>query len=374
MGDLNSTVDDQGRFDVERPLVLTTLYARSEDGMLAGIVEIGPDDAEVTIRVQPTASATGRLVDARTGEPVAGQKLTWGFRVHLGDETTPFRTCFGGSVETAADGTFALSRLVPGTTYRLLAHLEEWRFRRVAEILPEDSSRIDLGDVELKPAPAPYRPPTIEERITQAFDRDVDEQLASARRDIPLTMQNLLVLFGDPEGEAVRQFYERRYDTSNRDVRTATYEYRIVAVSTAGDDRGKADDVAQSLGVNLDNGRAAFFGCVVDPDGSLLTTVEAAELSTDGTLDAAKLLGFLETHRPPRRNAHELLEQALATAKAENRRVIVQETATWCGPCIALSRFLDEHREVWEKDYLWIKLDHRWEGSREIADRLRDGA
>ncbi|MFG0332901.1 MAG: thioredoxin, partial [Maioricimonas sp. JB049] len=47
---------------------------------------------------------------------------------------------------------------------------------------------------------------------------------------------------------------------------------------------------------------------------------------------------------------------------------------TWCGPCIALSRFLDEHREVWEKDYLWIKLDHRWEGSREIADRLRDGA
>ncbi|MEW4526947.1 thioredoxin family protein [Maioricimonas sp. JC845] len=372
--DLNFMVDDQGRFDVERALVPTAVYARNEDGTLAGIVEIGPDDTTVTIPVQSTASATGRLIDARTGEPVAGQKLTWGVRVHLGDETAPFRTCFGGIVETAADGTFALSRLVPGTTYRLHAHLDKWSFRQVAEIHPEDASLIDLGDIELKPAPEPYRPPTIEERIAQAFEKDVDQQLASARRDIPLTTQNLLVLFGDPAGEAVRQFYELRYDTSNRDLRMATYEYRIVAVSTAGDHRAKADDVAKSLGVNLDDGRATFFGCVVDPDGSLLATVDADELSTDGEMDAAKVLGFLETHRPPRRNAHELLEQALATAKAENRRVIVQETATWCGPCVALSRFLDEHRQVWEKDYLWIKLDHRWEGNREIADRLRDGA
>lgn len=374
-GDLKFQVDGEGRFDVECRLVPMTLYARTEDGTLAGIVEIGPDDRTVTIPLQPTAAARGRLVDGETKQPVAGRNLVWGVKVFKGEKgRSPFQHRFGGGVQTADDGTFTLSPVVVGKTYDLTGHYPSGNLSFLAEIHAEDGSLIDLGDVELKPEPAPYRPPTIEERIARAFDRDVNQQLASARRDIPLTMQNLLVLFGDPGGEAVRQFYELRYDTSNRDVRMATYEYRIVAVSTAGDHRAKADDVAKSLGVNLDDGRARFFGCVVDPDGSLLATVDAGELSSDGRLDAAKVLGFLEAHRPPRRNAHELLEQALATAKAENRRVIVQETATWCGPCVALSRFLDEHRQVWEKDYLWIKLDHRWEGSREIADTLRDGA
>jgi hypothetical protein len=39
-----------------------------------------------------------------------------------------------------------------------------------------------------------------------------------------------------------------------------------------------------------------------------------------------------------------------------------------------LSRFLDRHRAVWEKDYLWIKLDQRWTGAEEIAKRLRQQA
>jgi hypothetical protein len=37
-----------------------------------------------------------------------------------------------------------------------------------------------------------------------------------------------------------------------------------------------------------------------------------------------------------------------------------------------LSRFLDHQRNVWEKDYLWVKLDHRWTGAMDIAKRLRD--
>ena len=53
--------------------------------------------------------------------------------------------------------------------------------------------------------------------------------------------------------------------------------------------------------------------------------------------------------------------------------MLVQETATWCGPCHLLSRFLDGNR-VWEKDYIWVKMDHRWIGARELMSELRDGA
>ncbi len=61
-------------------------------------------------------------------------------------------------------------------------------------------------------------------------------------------------------------------------------------------------------------------------------------------------------------------------AKQDNKRVLVQETATWCGPCWLFSRYFDQHRSIWEKDILWVKLDHRWDHSEEIATRLRGEA
>src|SRR5690606_32518842 len=31
---------------------------------------------------------------------------------------------------------------------------------------------------------------------------------------------------------------------------------------------------------------------------------------------------------------------------------------------------LEKHRGVWEKDYVWIRIDHRWKGSQEVMDSL----
>jgi hypothetical protein len=39
-----------------------------------------------------------------------------------------------------------------------------------------------------------------------------------------------------------------------------------------------------------------------------------------------------------------------------------------------LSRFLDRHRAIWSKDYIWVKLDSRWEHAQEIAKELRQEA
>ncbi len=89
-------------------------------------------------------------------------------------------------------------------------------------------------------------------------------------------------------------------------------------------------------------------------------------------LDAARVSEFLKDAAPAHLAATKLLADALAQAKRENKRVIVQETATWCPPCWKLSRFFDQQRGIWEKDYLWIKLDHRWTGAQDIAKRLRD--
>ena len=93
----------------------------------------------------------------------------------------------------------------------------------------------------------------------------------------------------------------------------------------------------------------------------------------DGTLDGTGVRRFLEGVAPPHLDARKLLAEALARARQENKRVLVQETATWCGPCWRLSRFLDQHRGVWERDYIWLKLDQRWTHAAEVGRELRRG-
>ena len=52
----------------------------------------------------------------------------------------------------------------------------------------------------------------------------------------------------------------------------------------------------------------------------------------------------------------------------------MQETAVWCGPCGRLATFLDQNRQLWEKDYLWVRMDIRWSGEAEIVKALRGEA
>ena len=82
---------------------------------------------------------------------------------------------------------------------------------------------------------------------------------------------------------------------------------------------------------------------------------------------------MLATNSPEPLDATTLLNDALAEAKAANKRVIVQETATWCGPCHMLAHFLERHRELWEQDYIWIRMDERWNGSDEVMNGIKEG-
>ncbi|MEX0727422.1 MAG: thioredoxin family protein, partial [Planctomycetaceae bacterium] len=108
--------------------------------------------------------------------------------------------------------------------------------------------------------------------------------------------------------------------------------------------------------------------------GKPIDTAVATDLSTDGKIDREKVLAFLQKNTLEPLDAKTLLDEALAQAKTENKRVIVQETATWCGPCWSLSRFLQQHRDLWETDYIWVKMDHRWTGAQNLMAELRQEA
>lgn len=145
--------DAEGRFETRRALTELVVHAATEDRRLAGIVKVGVEDKAVTIPVGPKASATGRLVDEKTGKPLATREIRCAVRIELGDGVFMHR--FGSSTKTDAKGKFTLKHIVPGWEYELNVVTnrdEEGRargWRTVGSVKPERAEVVELGDVEL---------------------------------------------------------------------------------------------------------------------------------------------------------------------------------------------------------------------------------
>ena len=196
------------------------------------------------------------------------------------------------------------------------------------------------------------------------------ERFENARRDAKLARLHVLTILAPTKSALTERLFAM---TRERDELSRTMDdFRTLWVATDDERRPAAMLLAKKLGRDLKDDVPVLV--VADERGEPVAVKEASLLQKDGMLDLALVAKFLEDVAPKHLDANKLLADALAQAKKENKRVIVQETATWCGPCWKLSRFLDQHRDVWEKDYLWIKLDHRWTGALDIAKRLRGGA
>jgi hypothetical protein len=370
--DFAVTTNAEGRFDGERQRHRLVLHANSADGKLAAVVEVGPDDATVTIPLTKTATAKGRLLDGETGEPMADREIVYGVNVPVGDgPNPPFRTAFGGSVKTDRAGRFELKGLVAGQKYVVNVTIEkDQSWRGVQTLLPSVGEAIDLGDVRLAPE---RRPPTVAESRNAAFEVKGTplERFEAARKDVRLSRQHVLVIFANPADLLTEQFFALTRD--RKEMRDTLDDFRTLWVATDAERLAAAQPLAKKLRADLRSETPPIL-VVADESGEPIAVGKDGALLRDGKIHGPGVREFLEGKAPERLDADKLLADALARARKENKRVLVQETATWCGPCWRLSRFLDKHRDVWEKDYLWVKLDHRWKNAAEIAKRLRKDA
>ncbi len=139
--------DSDGRFQAERSPGSLVVCARSADGKLGAIVELGANDSQVVIPLTPTATATGILLD-ELGKPAANRRLTWGRRVYVDDGKTVSMLCFAPEVATDRDGKFALPSLVIGQEYEIAVE-REYCIPAAGAIRPEKASMIDLGTLQI---------------------------------------------------------------------------------------------------------------------------------------------------------------------------------------------------------------------------------
>lgn len=364
--DLRLRADENGRFSGERALHRTVLYAKSPEGDLRGIVEIEPDQAEATIAIAPVASARGRLLDEATNEPLPGTEVRWGRRVHKGADDAPWETAWGGTVVTDADAYFELSGMVVGQTYELSVPRGDGSYGGLPGVTPTVPEVIELGDLKLKP---PYEPPTLEERIAGALAHDKlpIERYEHALAEADRLLQHVLVIFVARDAHLTEQWFKLRFEDGA--VRAALPNYQVLAVDTEADG---VSDLAEQLGISLEPNKlpAWYLG---NTSGKPLVSGSMPQSEKANGLDRPAIVELLSRHVPEPLDAHELLREALVEAATSNRRVIVQETATWCGPCHMVTRYLEKQRSIWKKDYLWVQIDHRWHGSYEVMNSLKEG-
>jgi hypothetical protein len=95
-----------------------------------------------------------------------------------------------------------------------------------------------------------------------------------------------------------------------------------------------------------------------------------------GQPDAALHIGegFLREHMPPARDARALLAAAREEARKTGRRVWIVHG----GPCFRLGRWIDDHHEALEKDFVIFKVmegidEHAAEVIQELPETDRDG-
>jgi hypothetical protein len=110
--------DAQGRLTIERNLSRTFIHARSADGLLASLVEIGPDDPSKEVTVKPCGTAKGRLVDP-AGKPIANTDAFFGIRPDTGITLYGGVNFGGGRFKTDGDGKFTLPNLIVDQDYSL---------------------------------------------------------------------------------------------------------------------------------------------------------------------------------------------------------------------------------------------------------------
>jgi beta-lactamase regulating signal transducer with metallopeptidase domain len=371
--DWQASTNEAGEFRVNQYPAATYVHALSSDKMLGAIAEVKAKQPSVEFALQSVGTAKGRLLTFDTKEPWAGQIIQYGIRVPHENERT-WSNRFGGRVVTADDGTFELISLVPDWEYEMnMVPRSDGIIPSLGKVTVKSGESVLLGDVSPPPPRKPYVSPTLEERIAESFAVAGTplERIQKAYEQIKLVNQHLLIVFGVPDDPRIHRLMDTRFN--NSDFRPLSDEFRFLAIPTDPAHLEAANQLAATLNVALDGDRSRFLLVLLDSTGAQVAVSDAAELSDGGELSRARFIEWLRKFQPEPLDARKLLNDAMAQATLQNKRILIQETATWCGPCHLLSRFLNANR-VWEQDYIWVKMDHRYTGARELMTELREGA
>jgi thioredoxin-related protein len=164
---------------------------------------------------------------------------------------------------------------------------------------------------------------------------------------------------------------------TDREIAQILYnEYVLVTVDT------EAPNAAELLKTckaalsqeELKKGVGYPFLAVLDADGKVVTAQRTDPLEEGDHHDPKKVAGFLTKWQVPARDAKRVLEDALARASSDDKRVLLTFGAPWCGWCHKLHDWMaqPEIAAILDRDFVIAQVDvDRMTGGKDLQKRYQ---
>jgi len=197
-----------------------------------------------------------------------------------------------------------------------------------------------------------------------AFGGDIEQRLKQKIADASISSQKVLVLASDPNSAAVKKFFDLQSSDENSEFQTALENYLVQCIPV------QQNEHLQRLGITRPDDQDATLA-MLNADGTLETQVKFSDIESTHNDLAETLSQFLRLHQPTFPDARDVLASGYERARRDQKRVWLVVSGTNCGPCVVLSRLLAAQHELFEKDYVVVKLDSRMTHGTEVINQIR---
>ena len=328
------TGDDQAQLTtLASYLTLAVVYPVNK---LSGSLKIDEESPlNLTIDLQPAARLSGTVTS--NGAPLKDYEVRLAF-AHNGDfgyRAVSERT-FVPDVTTDAAGGFEFPAIPSDVVIGIFVREKEGQWQRIREthlcsLLPgENRTGVNVELNPTRPAPA----------VLNAQQR-ADALLRDSRLN---RLPALLVLTG-PDAPQAADVTSKLLD---HDAFPEILNFLVRRFSPQ-----DVNNIAFNRRNWIKPGVGQFSLIAVSPDGNTAGQVSFTA-SSETAVDDCKT--FVRELVPAQRSGREQLAAALDEAGKTNRNVWLILGGSRCGPCFLLARWIDDHRELLEKDFVILKL------------------
>ncbi len=226
---------------------------------------------------------------------------------------------------------------------------------------------------EAKPVPAKAR---AADKRASIYDKTADAkvQLAKAVEQAKHDDKRILLMFGGDWCGWCHKLHG--LFKSDRDVaHILSYEYVLVNVDT---EAPHAAELLATCKAALPQDELKGFGypflTVLDSDGKVVKAQQTDTLEVGDHHDPKKVAGFLEQWKVAPRDARRVVDDALARASSEDKRVFLTFGAPWCGWCHRLHDWMaqPEVATILDRDLVVAQVDiDRMTGGKDVLKAYR---
>ncbi|MBX9788531.1 MAG: thioredoxin family protein [Pirellulales bacterium] len=194
------------------------------------------------------------------------------------------------------------------------------------------------------------------------------DRLANARKQCQQRNLRTLIVLGDPADELALKFLQLR--EQDRTLAPSFGHYLLMPISPR-DMRPLSALVAAYRPVSPYVSLPTV--AVLDERNRLVAMKSAVIGKENLAADAEQLLKFLENHAAQYPDAEQLLAAALLRAEQEDKKVFLHFSGPFCAACRRLEQFIEEHKTVFDENYVDLRIDGRFRHADEVIDRYYKG-